>query len=209
MLPRTFSRPEGKRPFRKAFYLAMEGKVTEHLYFGIFNDEKKFPNREILLRTIRVGSHSSPLGVLEKLRGFLERECPDPPFEAWLVIDKDNWNEEQLAHLSEWTSEDSDTRFLALSNPKFEYWLLLHFEEGNDIVSSSKCSDRLAKYPCGYDKRGKSFDISKITREMIEKAVARAKKRNRNTHEYWPRTIGNTTVYKLVEKILKSSKKKQ
>jgi len=57
------------------------------------------------------------------------------PYEAWLVIDKDDNNDEKLRKVYEW-SQSKDNYGLALSNPKFEYWLLLHFEEGKGVQNS-------------------------------------------------------------------------
>jgi len=208
MYARKFNRPQGKLQRKKVFILAFEGKVTEQLYFDIFKDEKKFPNaRNLILRMLPWNSDTSPPKVLKRLKNYLECELPEPPFEAWLVVDRDNWTDQQLALVNRWTRKNPSTQFLALSNPKFEYWLLLHFEEGNDLASSKKCSDRLVKCPCGYNKNKRTFDVSKITMEKVENAVIRAKKKDRPKCKDWPRTMGNTTVYRLVEKILESLKK--
>ena len=118
--------------------------------------------------------------------------------EAWLVVDKDQWQDEQLAQLHAW-SQDADNYRLALSNPKFEYWLLLHYEDGAKISSPNECSVRLKKHLPDYDK---SLDGRKITSDMIEDAIRRAKARDKPPCEDWPRTFGSTTVYKLVENIL-------
>lgn len=57
----------------------------------------------------------------------LESEGLKSSDEAWLVVDKDQWTEEQLRQLHQWSLQQANYGF-ALSNPKFEYWLLLHFE---------------------------------------------------------------------------------
>ncbi len=72
--------------------------------------------------------------------------------EAWLVIDKDQWPEQQLAELHTWSQEKKNYGF-ALSNPKFEYWLLLHFENIDGSLTSTQCTDRLRKHLPQYDKR--------------------------------------------------------
>jgi hypothetical protein len=46
----------------------------------------------------------------------------------------------------------TEPQYFALSNPKFEYWLLLHFNDGTGIASSRDCSDRLKRHLPGYDK---------------------------------------------------------
>lgn len=117
--------------------------------------------------------------------------------EAWLVVDRDQWEEDQLIQLHAWSQEQENYGF-ALSNPKFEYWLLLHFEEGNAITSSRTCSERLANYLPYYNK---GLDIRRLTLEMIEEAIQRARNRDVPPCTDWPRTTG-TTVYRLVESIL-------
>ena len=77
--------------------------------------------------------------------------------------------------------------------------LLLHFEDGTNIGSSRECSDRLKNHLPDYDK---SLDDRKISPDMIEDAIRRAKIRDNPPCEDWPRTLGSTTVYKLVENIL-------
>lgn len=86
-----------------------------------------------------------------------------------------------------------------LSNPKFEYWILLHFEEGTNISSSRECSDRLKRWLPDYDKgiKPRGFTI-----QMISSAVRRAKIRDNPPCPDWPRTGSGTTVYRLVEKLL-------
>ena len=57
--------------------------------------------------------------------------------EAWIVVDKDNWSDHDLAQLFKWALQ-SDSYGFALSNPKFEFWLLLHFE---DVKRGEKCTN--------------------------------------------------------------------
>jgi hypothetical protein len=120
--------------------------------------------------------------------------------EAWLVVDMDRWTEDQMAQLYAW-SQERDNYGLALSNPNFEYWLLLHFEDGKSIGSSRECSDRLKRYMPEYEKgiNARMFTLDKIT-----EAIHRGKVRDIPPCTDWPRSLGNTTVYKLVENIIKA-----
>lgn len=86
----------------------------------------------------------------------------------------------------------------ALSNPNFEYWLLLHFEEGNGIVNSQECLTRLKRYLPNYKK---DIDTKKFTFDLINSAITRAKQRDKKKVEDLP-VLWSTTVYKLVERIL-------
>ena len=88
--------------------------------------------------------------------------------EAWLIVDKDQWTDAQLMQLHEWARK-GDNQGFALSNPKFEYWLLLHFEDGIGISSAQDCTARLKEHLPEFDK---GFDVRKITRDKIVNAVA-------------------------------------
>ena len=191
---RKYRRPTGERRYRKLFLIATEGDKTEPQYFAILNDHHSV----IHVDCIKSKHHSSPLQVLKRMEDCLKRETLKNSDEAWLVVDKDQWMDEQLAQLHTW-SQDADNYGFALSNPKFEYWLLLHFEDGTNIGSSGECSSRLKRYLPAYDK---GLDVRNITPDMINDAIHRAKARDNPPCEDWPRTFGSTTVYKLVENIL-------
>ena len=194
---RRFGRSLGERRYRKLFVIAVEGAMTEQQYFAIFNDQQSV----IHVNCLKSGSDSSPLHVLKRMEDYLRREGLKSSDEAWLVVDKDQWTDEQLSQLYIWAQKRENHGF-ALSNPKFEYWLLLHFEKGIGITSSRDCSDRLKeKHLPGYDK---SIDVRKFPRERIEDAIRHARLRDNPPCKDWPRIFGSTTVYKLVENLLRS-----
>ena len=190
---RQFERPLGERRYRKLFVIAVEGTKTEPQYFAIFNDQ----NSVIRVNCLKGTSSSAPTHVLKRMEAHLKKEELKDSDEAWLVVDKDNWTDEQLAHVVAWV-QGTDNHGLALSNPNFEYWLLLHFEDGSGISSSRDCSCRLKRHLPAYDK---GIDGRRITSKMIQAAIRRAKIRDNPPSPDWPRTIGSTTVYRLVENI--------
>lgn len=191
---RKLQRPLGKRRYRKLFVIATEGTKTEPGYFALFDDRESV----IQVNCLKAGHNSSPPQVLKRMEKHLRQEQLRPSDEAWLVVDKDQWTEEQLTELHAWASGDKNRGF-ALSNPKFEYWLLLHFEDGDRIASSHDCSVRLRKHLPDYDK---GIDARRITRKQIEDAIERAKHRDSPPCTDWPRALGGTTVYRLVQSIL-------
>ena len=190
---RHFKRPLGKRRYRKLFVIAVEGAKTEPIYFSMFRN-----SQVIRVKCLAGTNNSSPSGVLKRMREYLRQEDLKKTDEAWLVVDKDHWTELQLRQLAKWSEEETQYHF-ALSNPKFEYWLLLHFEDGKGISSSDQCSEHLKKHLPNYDK---CFDPRNITRQMINTAISRAKDRDNSTSGDCHLTVGCTTVYRLVEHIL-------
>ena len=191
---RKFTRSSGQRSYRKMFVLATEGEITEKQYFALFNNEES----SMCVKCLNGKHDSSPPQVLKRMGKYLKRKGLKKTDEAWLVVDKDQWTNEQLTQLNDWTKKQANYG-MVLSNPKFEYWLLLHFEEGNKITSSN-CDKRLRKYLPDY---GKSIDVKKISTDMINNAIYRAKKRDNPPCTDWPKTTGST-VYRLVENILKT-----
>jgi len=151
----------------------------------------------IRVNCLKVRTDSSPPRVLKRMKDYLRREKLKESDEAWLVVDKDQWTDNQLMQLHAWAQERGNYGF-ALSNPKFEYWLLLHFDDGGGIVSPRDCTDRLRNYWPDYDK---GIDTRRINRRQIEDAVERARARDNPPCPDWPHGIG-TTVYRLVEKLL-------
>ncbi|HEY9731922.1 MAG TPA: RloB family protein [Drouetiella sp.] len=191
---RHFSRPLGERRYRKLFLVAVEGSKTEPQYFAMMNTG----NAVVRVECIPGEEATSPPQVLERLKARIKKNSLRKTDEAWLVVDKDDWTEEQLVPLFAWSQENPQNGF-ALSNPKFEYWLLLHFEDAT-VTSSRQCSEKLERYLSNYDK---GIDARKFTDERIRAAIARAKTRDSPPCTDWPRTFG-TTVYRLVERILEA-----
>lgn len=189
---RSFQRPLGVRRYRTLFVIATEGDQTEPQYFGMFNTAETFVHVECL----RSRHESTPAQVLARMKIYIQDKGLKPGDEAWLVVDKDQWSEEQLAELHQWSTA-KDSYGLAVSNPKFEYWLLLHFEDGDGISSPQDCMRRLSRHLPAYDKG--RLAVARIS-PGIASAVERARRKDTPACLDWPRAVG-TTVYRLVEKL--------
>ena len=149
------------------------------------------------VRCIRHRDKSSPVHLLKAIEKELEKIPLQETDEAWCVCDKDKWTDEQLNSLLEW-SKQKPNYGLAVSNPNFEFWLLLHFEDGSRLSNPATCTNRLKKYLPGYDK---NIDSKNFPRENVENAVERAKKRDNPPCKSLPGEK-QTTFYRLVERIL-------
>ena len=192
---RRFNRPSGTRRYKKLFIIATEGVKTEPEYFAALQSEQSV----IQIRCLKSKTKSAPLQVLKRMQNHIKEECLKDSDEAWLVADRDCWDEKQIQQLHDWAQQKENYGF-ALSNPKFEYWLLLHYDDGEAITSSRTCTERLRRHLADYNKE---VAANKITREMVETAIRRASQRDNNKTSGWPVTTG-TTVYRLVRNILKA-----
>ena len=187
-------RPFTSRRYNKLFLLAVEGKKTERQYFAL--PDLKSPT--VHVECLPSDKDSSPKSVLKRMKKYLYEERLSSKDEAWLVVDRDSWKDEDLNLLHQWTTDRPNNYHLAVSNPKFEYWLLLHFEDAHGVATAKECDARLKKYLPNYNK---GIDSTKITREQIDKAIDRAILRNIPPCKKWPREPGKTTVYMLVKNI--------
>lgn len=176
------------------FLLSVEGEKTEQQYFNMFNDKHSL----VHVRCLKKRSKSAPRQTLKELERHIKKEGLHIKDEAWVIVDKDQWTDLQLMALYEW-SKKKPNYYFALSNPKFEYWLLLHFEDPGG-VNSRECSERLKRHLPSYDK---GIEAHHFPDEKIREAIERAKQKDISQSNRWP-AIAGTTVYRVVENILKA-----
>ncbi len=132
--------------------------------------------------------------------------------ELCLVIDRDkqSWSE---GHISDIARHCSAKKYLlAVSNPSFELWLLLHHL---DISSATERDKELVlENKRGYMKRKireviGSYNPARIDIhdfwEITNIAIERARNLDTNPEERWPNSIGSR-IYILLNKILDSIK---
>ena len=131
----------------KVFILAYEGNVTEPKYFDAIRYTTKF-NDEIIhlepLKRNKKDGSSDPKNVFKKLKKFYTQQKKVYNFketdEFWMIIDKDSCNcIPEIADLC----KSENNFFLALSNPCFEFWLLLHLKDIKTF--SAKERDQILK----------------------------------------------------------------
>ena len=91
----------------------------------------------------------------------------------WIVVDVDNWGESDFETLRRWAAKE-ESRHLAISNPKFELFLLMHFDSARGCTTSASAEAKLRNYMPGYRKRlGRSeLDVNQV-RLAIANAAAK------------------------------------
>ncbi|OGQ94755.1 MAG: hypothetical protein A2521_16675 [Deltaproteobacteria bacterium RIFOXYD12_FULL_57_12] len=186
---RGFGRRPPFRSYRKIFVLATEGQKTEPAYFAMFN------SKTVQVKILESRYRTAPLQVLDRAKQFARDTEIRKGDEVWLVIDRDNWTVAQLREV--FTGCRQHNFSLAVSNPCFEYWLLLHFEDGRAVFDARSCRVRLQRYLPEFDKG--HVEISKL-RPGVVAAIDRAAGKDRPSCRDWPRTTGST-VYRLVRKL--------
>jgi hypothetical protein len=89
---KRFTRPLGNRRYGRRFILATEGQRTEPQYFSQFDRQSS----NISVFCVRKPAGNSPQHVLRRMVEHLEHEELRHGDEAWLVVDKDHWSDQQL-----------------------------------------------------------------------------------------------------------------
>jgi hypothetical protein len=139
----TFRRKAGKRLSRRVLIIVSEGSRTEPMYFQALRQCHGLPTLRI------VSGQGSPISVVkaaEQESGKLD----DKRDEVWCVFDTEikanNPSFDRAVDLAK-----SHGLNLAVSNPAFEYWYLLHFEytdrpfhDADDVIN--KLKDHLPPY---------------------------------------------------------------
>lgn len=177
------------------FVIAAEGRITELQYFA------QLENANVHIKCLRKGNKNSPRQVLNRMREHLRNEGLRASDQAWIVIDADQWSDDDIRALHEWTC-GSENRGLAVSNPKFELWLLLHFEDARGVATAGDCDRRLRRHLPDY---AKTIDRSKFPRDSVRSAIARARAKDTVPPTDWPHNPPGTTVYRVVERVLESA----
>lgn len=127
---------ERKTGFRdgRMIIIATEGSVTEVAYFTQLNDAAILSSNKFQIKVIApVENKSSPDHVLRSLSNFKRQYQIKADDELWMVIDRDRWTVQMLSDIQ---SQCKQKRIgLCISNPCFELWLILHYQELTAVPS--------------------------------------------------------------------------
>lgn len=201
----------------KMFVLSYEGKISEKKYFEDFRNSELFNDSgliEIISLKRPTNRGSDPISVKKLLLEAKKEYRFKDTDEFWLIIDRDDW-EEIHNHNFDKLVEDckkENNFFLAMSNPCFEIWLILHLKDINEfdeeekikIMSNEKISnsknyiDKVLSeiQGRGYNKRPNLRIFSPLTKTAIDRA-----KGLDNENQDYPEQLG-THIYKLIEKLI-------
>ena len=190
---------QGKRKLKPTFVLSTEGAKTEPSYFTKISE---MCGKRIAVRYTR-GRGSDPGNVLQSMKRHLDEKPLDSRDQAWLVVDRDEWPPREFNQLAAWAS-GSPKHGLAVSNPCFELWLLLHFTGRPSGQTCKAVTANLRKHIPSYDKDAKQV---KISLEMVMLAIERARASHGKDAAEWPQNRGST-VFAVVEEMLNAAGKR-
>lgn len=147
---RNLQRRAGTTPERATFAIVCEGRKIETIYFdGV--------RRALRLSTAKVfveGLGADPLTVVKRAEQHLadfdqvwavfDVEAPQPHNSLQAAIERAHARGVQVA----------------ISNPCFELWLLLHFHDQSAYLDNAQVTARIKACPCNYDDKGFDFQAA-------------------------------------------------
>ena len=192
----TDRRRMGHRTPARVMLIVVEGR-SEKTYFERF----RTPESKIAVRIHESGNRTAR-GMTEKCIGLIERSGLDTETnDVIAVFDADRSSPEEIEEAARSCSENGIQMYI--SNPSFEFWLLLHFEDNTATYIQDELEKRLEKHIGA--KYKKSEGINKhITDENIKKAVVRSKKLLPDGDPCKCKgTVPSTCLHILVERLMK------
>ncbi|MFT3782312.1 MAG: RloB family protein [Nibricoccus sp.] len=206
--PRPISRALLKERDDRIFFVATEDRYAAAQYLGFLREARV----HIVVLPTEEGMASAASHVVARLAAKhteAKKECEileDDEF--WILVDTDHQINE--AHKSSFVAALNDARGrgfkIAVSNPCFELWLLLHHESverNRPLNGYSAVEDRLRAKLGGYNKT--NLKAEHFPPDLRVVAIERARSLENdpnNPSGYWPDPMGSR-VYLLLEAILR------
>ncbi len=205
----SLARPEPFREKRKAILIALEDQQSPRLYFEGFQRELR--GHRIVIMAPWKGS--APKSVVEaakeardECQSRADKDLEDPFDEVWVVFDTEGPENVPRIRAARGAIEQArNLKFrTAVSNPSFEYWLLLHFEWSvKTIADGVAARGLLRKHFAEYDK---GTDCYTQARDHVPKAIRNAKRvfaeRHQGSSHHPCDCHPCTEVFRLVESLL-------
>ncbi|MGC1377043.1 MAG: RloB family protein [Anaerolineales bacterium] len=198
---RDFARRENTRAHKKRILISCEGTKTEHLYFDALKDDKEFHNvilnlepkgKPFSIKVFDSGSKADPVHVVEKAvkaqnderkAGTWDSETD----EVWCVLDIEQKGEDAKRHLPEAIRMAKQRGFkLAISNPCFEYWYLLHFERTDGEFLNYDELEKVLKRKDGFSNYDKAISVYHILKPRLKDvALKNSESLRKQNQNHW------------------------
>lgn len=193
---RPLKRVDGVHRDAILIVIASEDRYAVKQYFDLFK------STQIQFRVLETDDgNSSPGQVMARLAGFITDHDFGEGDQFWFVADTDHWIEsnhiQNLVEVARLCRQKGIQ--VALSNPCFELWLLLHFAEfPTQNASCSQLGDQIRKVVGSYNK-AKVFNLP-ITDTGVADAIRRSKA-NFDVTDSIPTKL-QTAVHRVIEDLV-------
>jgi hypothetical protein len=195
--------------------IAAEGSECEPKYFYDLAFDARYRNPKVRVEVLqRDTTASSPAHVIAALDEFRKTYALDENDELWLVIDLDRWGDEAVSNVA---AQCQQKRYLlAVSNPSFEIWLLLHLtaldaytEDDLKELTENRRDGNRTRLERELVRLVGQYNKSNLNTEAylphVETAIARASDSDSSPNHRWTNHLG-TRVYQLARSVIAREK---
>ncbi len=172
MVTHSFQKKRGvmNRQQKSLILFGLEGKnKTEKNYFSNFQQIRG----KFIIRWAS-GNATDPVGIVENIKRDILKKSLKEGDRAFAVFDMDIDPLKEAAVEKARNLAKGQNIELITSNPCFEVWFVLHFEDSTASYNSSKdVINKLRTYITGYKK---SDDVFEVLQGRMKDAILRAKK---------------------------------
>ena len=183
------------RNYKRVIYLATEGHTeAEYFVMSVFRKSSAY-----VVQPLRKSSdnNSSPYATLQLVKKGMRNKRLENGDQVWVLVDRDDWTQEDLSSLIKWADE-APNHHLAISSPKFELFLLHHYEDAKGCTTSKTIDDRLKNHWPDYRKH---VPRDQFGAAEVEAAVTRSERKRVSCESVVP-DAGITDAYKLARLLL-------
>ena len=162
----------GRRKRKPVVYLICEGSETEIRYF------KKYRSRECNIDIVPIPSqYKSADKLVQKAQATIGYSpyYPDEGDIIWCIFDRDDNTNAMLYKAKQVAVKEGYQ--IAFSNPSFEIWFLLHFNNQTTPVENCEAAIKLLKKKGRLERYEKNKEVYEQLKPLQEVAIDRAKKR--------------------------------
>ncbi len=176
-MPRKLNRRQPTRNPIQKIVIACEGSKTEPSYFESIRRELRLRTLQIIV--LRHQGRTDPRSIIERVieerKEMKSNQAWTEGDSAWAVFDGDEHIEQSLDN---WRSAiDLATKQkikLAITNPCFEFWYLIHFQDYFAQITRDRVINLLGKHIPNYDKSMCLYP--KPLKPLTEQAIQRAER---------------------------------
>lgn len=187
-------RRTGLRSCKKLIVVSAEGD-TERDYLRM----NVLKRRNVSVRFVRDIDRNkrNPAMVLRRMESELKTTRLEKDDEAWVVIDVDTWPKEEIGECIAWAASKRNYH-VAISNPKIELFLVMHYESGNGCTTAERVDAAIKRHMPAY---GKRLSPTHFSEADVKCAIENASKKRATCQGDMP-TPGVTDFHLLVEELL-------
>jgi len=202
----SLKRPDPRRQPRKSMLIVCEGQETEPRYFTSLKAMYKLKLVEIEI----IGKGETPITVVNRaltMQEEREKDAEKDGFftgskfdEVWCVFDREGNHQSPSFHQAV-NKALANKLELAISNPSFEFWFIIHFEQTTKpFQNASDVIPHLKKHIPNYQKNLEVCNkIFHLTEDAIKHSEWILNSHKENSAESYPNP--STEVHMLVKKL--------